>query len=122
MLKYENILDYCNFTMKKLIPAIAVIISCVSLIGCGSAPKDTVKEDASNSVTQSQAQTFPVAATEQENKQESATQENKNNQEEKKKQVRKNLDENPKKTESNQPKVGTVKKLVNGDLMCYHLQ
>ncbi|MEI3652211.1 MAG: hypothetical protein ACLBM3_20315 [Dolichospermum sp.] len=119
MLKYENILDYCNFTMKKLIPAIAVIISCVSLIGCGSAPKDTVKEDASNSVTQSQAQTFPVAATEQENKQESATQENKNNQEEKKKQVRKNLDENPKKTESNQPKVGTVKKLVNGDLMCY---
>ncbi|MBJ7294778.1 MAG: hypothetical protein JHC73_00270 [Dolichospermum sp.] len=105
--------------MKKLIPAIAVIISCVSLIGCGSAPKDTVKEDASNSVTQSQAQTFPVAATEQENKQESATQENKNNQEEKKKQVRKNLDENPKKTESNQPKVGTVKKLVNGDLMCY---
>ena len=119
MLKYENILDYCNFTMKKLIPAIAVIISCVSLIGCGSAPKDTVKEDASNSVTQIQAQTFPVAATEQENKQESATQENKNNQEEKKKQVRKNLDENPKKTESNQPKVGTVKKLVNGDLMCY---
>ena len=80
MLKYENILDYCNFTMKKLIPAIAVIISCVSLIGCGSAPKDTVKEDASNSVTQSQAQTSPVAATEQENKQESATQENKNNQ------------------------------------------
>ena len=119
MLKYGDILDYCNFTMKKLIPAIAVIISCVSLIGCGSAPKDTVKEDASNSVTQSQAQTFPVAATEQENKQESATQENKNNQEEKKKQVRKNLDENPKKTESNQPKVGTVKKLVNGDLMCY---
>jgi hypothetical protein len=105
--------------MKKLIPAIAVILSCVSLIGCGSAPKDTVKEDASNSVTQSQAQTFPVAATEQENKQESATQENKNNQEEKKKQVRKNLDKNPKKTESNQPKVGTVKKLVNGDLMCY---
>ncbi len=119
MLKYENILDYCNFTMKKLIPAIAVILSCVSLIGCGSAPKDTVKEDASNSVTQSQAQTFPVAATEQENKQESATQENKNNQEEKKKQVRKNLDKNPKKTESNQPKVGTVKELVNGDLMCY---
>ena len=119
MLKYENILDYCNFTMRKLIPAIAVIISCVSLIGCGSAPKDTVKEDASNSVTQIQAQTFPVAATEQENKQESATQENKNNQEEKKKQVRKNLDKNPKKTESNQPKVGTVKKLVNGDLMCY---
>ncbi|MCE2697470.1 MAG: hypothetical protein PX483_09800 [Nostocales cyanobacterium LE14-WE4] len=105
--------------MKKLIPAIAVILSCVSLIGCGSAPKDTVKEDASNSVTQSQAQTFPVAATEQENKQESATQENKNNQEEKKKQVRKNLDKNPKKTESNQPKVGTVKELVNGDLMCY---
>jgi hypothetical protein len=119
MLKYENILDYCNFTMKKLIPAIAVIISCVSLIGCGSAPKDTVKEDASNSVTQSQAQTFPVAATGQESKQESATRENKNNQGGKKKQVRRNLDGNPKKTESNQPKVGTVKKLVNGDLMCY---
>ena len=119
MLKYGDILDYCNFTMKKLIPAIAVILSCVSLIGCGSAPKDTVKEDASNSVTQSQAQTSPVVATEQENKQESATQENKNNQEEKKKLVGKNLDKDTKKTDSNQPKVGTVKELVNGDLMCY---
>ena len=109
--------------MKKLIPTIAIILSCVSLIGCGSAPKDIVKEDSSNTVTQSQRETSSVAVGEQENKEaslpKSETQKNENNPEEEKKLVRKHLDKNTKKGGSKQPKVGTVTKLVNGDLMCY---
>jgi hypothetical protein len=109
--------------MKKLIPTIAIILSCVSLIGCGSAPKDIVKEDPSNIVTQSQRETSSVAVGEQENKEaslpKSETQKNENNPEEEKKLVRKHLDKNTKKGVSKQPKVGTVTKLVNGDLMCY---
>ncbi len=115
--------------MKKLIATISVILSCISLIGCGSAPKDIVKEDSSNSVKQSQRETSPVATTEQEDKEESSskseTQENANNKEdqkeEKKKLVRKNLDnnKNTQKDGIKQPRVGTVTKLVNGDLMCY---
>lgn len=116
MLKYGNILDYCNFTMKKLIPAIAVILSYVSLIGCDNAPKVEVQENSSNSVTQSQPETSPVATTEQEDKQASETQENK---EDKKRFVRNNLDKNTKSGTSRKPKEGTVTKLVNGDLMCY---
>jgi hypothetical protein len=109
--------------MKKLIPTIAIILSCVSLIGCGSAPKDIVKEDSSNTVTQSQRETSSVAVGEQENKEvslpKSETQKNENNPEEDKKLVRKHLDKNTQKGRSKQPKVGTVTKLVNGDLMCY---
>ena len=111
--------------MKKLIPTISVILSCVSLISCGSAPKDIVKEDSSNSVKQIQRETSPVATTEQEDKEESSlkseTQENANNKGEKKKLVQKNLDnnKNTKKDADKQPRVGTVTKLVNGDLMCY---
>ena len=109
--------------MKKLIPTIAIILSCVSLIGCGSAPKDIVKEDSSNTVTQSQRETSSVAVREQENKEaslpKSETQKNENNPEQEKKLVRKHLDKNTKKGVSKQPKVGTVTKLVNGDLMCY---
>ena len=116
MLKYGNILDYCNFTMKKLIPAIAVILSYVSLIGCDNAPKVEVQENSSNSVTQSQPETSPVATTEQEDKQASETQENK---EDKKRFVRNNLDKNTKSGTSRKPEEGTVTKLVNGDLMCY---
>ena len=109
--------------MKKSIPTIAIILSCVSLIGCGSAPKDIVKEDSSNTVTQSQRETSSVAVGEQENKEKSLpkseTQKNENNPEQEKKLVRKHLDKNTKKGGSKQPKVGTVTKLVNGDLMCY---
>jgi len=105
--------------MKKLIPAIAVILSYVSLIGCGSAQKVAVQEDSTNSVTQSQPETSPVATTEQEDKQASETQENKDDKEDKKRVVRNNLDKNTKSGRSKKPKEGTVTKLVNGDLMCY---
>lgn len=116
MLKYRNILDYYNFTMKKLIPAIAVILSYVSLIGCDSTPKVAVQENSSSSVTQSQPETSPVTTTEEEDKQEEETQENK---EDEKRVVRNNLDKNTKSSTSEKPEEGTVTKLVNGDLMCY---
>jgi hypothetical protein len=129
MLKYRNILNYCNFIMKKLMPTIAIILSCVSLIGCGSAPKDTVKEDSSNTVTQSQRETSSEVGEKKEDKQESSsqteTQENATNLEEEKEPVRTNSattrenDNTTKKNTRKQPKVGIVKELVNGDLMCY---
>lgn len=117
--------------MKKLIPTIYLILSCISLIGCGSAPKDTVKEDTSNTntITQNQRETASEVGEEKEEKQESSsqteTQENATNSEEEKKPVRTNSattrDNNntPKKNARKQPKVGIVKELVNGDLMCY---
>ncbi len=117
--------------MKKLISTIYLILSCLSLIGCGSAPKDTVKEDASNTNTrtQNQRETPSEAGEEKEDKQESSsqmqTQANANNSEEEKKPIRANsaktTDNNTttKKNASKQPKVGIVKELVNGDLMCY---
>lgn len=119
MLKYGNILHYCNFTMKKLIPVIAVILSYVSLIGCGNTPKVAVQENSSNSVTESPMETSPVAVSEKEDKQASETQRNKDNKEHKRKFFRNNLDKNTKTGISIKPKEGTVTKLVNGDLMCY---
>ncbi|MTJ13662.1 hypothetical protein FJR11_13900 [Anabaena sp. UHCC 0187] len=111
--------------MKKLIPTISLILSCISLISCGSTPKDIVKEDSSNTREQSQPETSPVAVKEKEDQEESSpeseTQENENNKGKNQKLVRKNLDDNKntRKNASKQPKVGIVKELVNGDLMCY---
>jgi hypothetical protein len=117
--------------MKKLIPTIYLILSCMCLIGCGSVPKDTAKEDASNTntITKNQSETASEVGEEKEDKQESSSQtetlENANNSEEEKKPVRTNSattrDNNntTKKNARKQPKVGIVKELVNGDLMCY---
>ncbi|MBS3026370.1 MAG: hypothetical protein HCA25_04530 [Dolichospermum sp. DET50] len=78
--------------MKKLTPTITMLLSCVSLISYGSASAGTFKEDSSNSIIQSQRKISPVVAIE---------------------------DKNTQKGASEQPKLGTVIKLVNGDLMCY---
>ena len=109
--------------MKKLILTISLFLSCISLVSCGNAPKDMFKEDSSNTVTQSQRESSSVAPREQEDKQESSpeseTQKDENNREEEKTPVRKNLDKNTKRDGSKKPKLGIVKELVNGDLMCY---
>ena len=109
--------------MKKLMLTISLFLSCISLVSCGNAPKDMFKEDSSNTVTQSQRESSSVAPREQEDKQESfpesETQEDENNKEEEKTPVRKNLDKNTKRDGSKKPKLGIVKELVNGDLMCY---
>jgi len=104
--------------MKKSISPITLIFSCISLIACVSALKDTFKEEAAATVTQNKMKTDLVVASEQQNQQasflESETTENKEP-------VGKNLDKNKntKKGANQQPKEGTVKKIVNGDLMCY---
>ncbi len=110
--------------MKKIIPTIAVMFTCISLIGCSNTPEETIKEDASNTVKQSQTETSPVVATQTEDEEESSpkteTKKEKNNPESQKTLVRKNVDSNKsEKKEGKKPKIGTVKKLVNGDLMCY---
>ena len=109
--------------MKKLMLTTSLFLSCISLVSCGNAPKDMFKEDSSNTVTQSQREISSVAPREQEDKQESSpeseTQEDENNKEEEKTPVRKNLDKNTKRDGSKKPKLGIVKELVNGDLMCY---
>lgn len=110
--------------MKKIIPTIAVIFTCISLIGCGNTPKETIKEDTSNTVKHSQRETSPVLATQTEDEEESSPKteikEEENNPESQKTLVPKNVDSNKsEKKEGKKPKIGTVKKLVNGDLMCY---
>ncbi|MBE9249790.1 hypothetical protein IQ226_11575 [Dolichospermum sp. LEGE 00240] len=104
--------------MKKSISPIALIFSCVSLIACTTALKDTLKEEASAVVTQNQMKTALVVASEQQNKQASYLQ---SETQEKKEPVGKNLDnnKNTKKGANQQPTEGKVKKIVNGDLMCY---
>lgn len=104
--------------MKKSISPIALIFSCVSLIACVSALKDTFKPEAAATVTQNQMKTALVVASEQRNQQASSLQ---SETEEKKEPVGKNLDKNKntKKGANQQPKEGTVKKIVSGDLMCY---
>jgi hypothetical protein len=104
--------------MKKSISPIALIFSCVSLIACVSALKDTFKQEAAATVTQNQMKTALVVASEQRNQQASSLQ---SETEEKKEPVGKNLDKNKntKKGANQQPKEGRVKKIVNGDLMCY---
>lgn len=104
--------------MKKSISPIALIFSCISLIACTSALKDTFKPEAAATVTQNQMKTALVVASEQRNQQASSLQ---SETEEKKEPVGKNLDKNKntKKGANQQPKEGRVKKIVNGDLMCY---
>lgn len=118
MLKYRNILNWCNFTMKKSISPIALIFSCVSLIACTSALKDTFKEEAIATVTQNQTKTTLVVSSEPQNKQVSSLQ---SETQEKQEPVGKNLDNNKKtkKGTYQQPNEGTVKEIVTGDLMCY---
>ncbi|MFM7363934.1 MAG: hypothetical protein ACKO11_05410 [Cuspidothrix sp.] len=100
--------------MEKITPLIAVIFTCISLTSCGNTLKETIKEDASNTVKQSRTETSPLVATE------TKTKEEENNPESKRTLVRKNVDSNKnQKKEGKKPKVGTVKELVNGDLMCY---
>ncbi|MTJ06575.1 MULTISPECIES: hypothetical protein [unclassified Anabaena] len=98
--------------MKKLISTVSLIITCISIVSCGSASSDI---DASNTVKQSQTESSPATA----------TQEEENNQEDPQKPVRENLastvnnNNTTTKNADKQPKVGIVKELVNGDLLCY---
>jgi hypothetical protein len=116
MIRCSHIRNYYNFTMKKLISTVyfSFILSCLSLVSCSSAPKDLIKEDVSNAIKQSQTESSPASL-----KEENPEPEIGKNQEENKKPVRENSASTVNNKEAQQPKVGTVKALVNGDLMCY---
>ncbi|WP_353930345.1 hypothetical protein WJM97_18970 [Okeanomitos corallinicola TIOX110] len=82
--------------MKKVVPSISLIFCCLSLISCSNTPTNTTTEIANNPTPQSQPTTSPITTpTTFESTNEST----------------KNI--------TQQPKIGTVKELVNGDLLCY---
>jgi hypothetical protein len=111
--------------MKKLIPTVVVVLSCISLIGCGNAGQDIVGEDSGNTKVQEQRGTSLVARKEQKDQEEyfseSRNQENVNNREGSKGLILRDREnnKNTKKGGKKQPKIGRVTQLVNGDLMCY---
>lgn len=75
--------------MKKLIPTISLVFCCIWLVSCGNSQSDAAKQTPSNTVEQIKTETYPKPVT--------AT---------------------PANTTA-QPKLGTIKELVNGDLQCY---
>jgi hypothetical protein len=96
--------------MKKLIPTIAFIICSIWIVSCGNSQIDADKEAKINPVEKSKAESSNPTPT---NTQSSSTSVNKIatvNQVEAK-ETQKAIIE--------QPRIGTVKQIVNGDLMCY---
>lgn len=102
--------------MQKLIPTIYLIIGCISIVGCGNSPTNTANtapESSTNTVAQSQTTTSPEPETETSAKTES-TQKDETETSAKTGKTTQSETKVPK-----QLKVGTVKELVNGDLLCY---
>jgi hypothetical protein len=105
--------------MQKLIPTISLIIGCISIFGCGNSPTNTANtapESSTNTVAQSQTTTSPEAETETSTKTESIQKPESETSAKTAKTAKTTQSETkvPK-----QPEVGTVKELVNGDLLCY---
>ncbi len=96
--------------MKKLIPTIAFVICSLWMVSCGNSQTDTVKETQTNSVEQTKTESSKITPTNTQSQTESAKKIPTENQAE---------TDTTQKTASEQPKIGTVKELVNGDLMCY---
>ncbi|MGM3309385.1 hypothetical protein ACSQ6I_25975 [Anabaena sp. WFMT] len=82
--------------MRKLIPTISLILSCISLVSCSNSPTNTTTETSTNTTAQSQPKIDTQAKT---------------------KSTTKSVSNSTNKTQ--QPQIGTVKELVNGDLLCY---
>ncbi|BAZ29591.1 hypothetical protein NIES4074_20380 [Cylindrospermum sp. NIES-4074] len=80
--------------MKKLIPIFSLAFSCIWLVSCANSQPDTAKETPANTVEQTKTETSskPVTNTPTKKAEEEST---------------------------TQPKIATVKELVNGDLKCY---
>ncbi|MFM2061703.1 MAG: hypothetical protein RLZZ507_1373 [Cyanobacteriota bacterium] len=97
--------------MKKLISTIYLIISCISLVSCSNAPNSTTTETSTNNTaTTAQSQPENSPETEIETKAKTDTQT-------KTKSAPQSISNNTTKNKS--PQIGTVKELVNGDLLCY---
>jgi len=54
--------------MKKLIPTLTLILSCISLVSCSNAPTDTTTATSTNNTVESQPENSPTSETEKENK------------------------------------------------------
>ncbi|MBD2629370.1 hypothetical protein [Trichormus variabilis] len=100
--------------MQKLIPTISLIIGCISIFGCGNSPTNTANtapESSTNTVAQSQPTTSQEAETS------TKTESIQKPETETSAKTARNTQSETKVTK--QPEVGTVKELVNGDLLCY---
>ncbi|TAF04227.1 MAG: hypothetical protein EAZ77_15955 [Nostocales cyanobacterium] len=97
--------------MKKLISTIYLIISCISLVSCSNSPTSTTTETLTNNTAttaQSQPENAPEPETETKPKTDTQT---------KTKSAPQTISNNT--TKNKKPQIGTVKELVNGDLLCY---
>jgi hypothetical protein len=82
--------------MKKLIPIFSLAFSCIWLVNCGNSQPDTAKETPANTVEPTKTETSPKPVTNTQTPTKKAEEES-----------------------TTQPKIATVKELVNGDLKCY---
>lgn len=96
--------------MKKLIPTISLILSCISIVSCSNSPTNTTTATSTNNPVESQSENSPTPEKETENNPET-------NKQEPIKSTPQTISKTTIKNKS--PQVGTVKELVNGDLMCY---
>jgi anti-sigma28 factor (negative regulator of flagellin synthesis) len=98
--------------MKKLIPTIAFIICSIWIVSCGNSQINADKEAKINPVEKSKAESSNPNPTPT-NTQSSSTSVNKIAT------VNQVEAEETQKAIIEQPRIGTVKQIVNGDLMCY---
>ncbi|MBD2294166.1 hypothetical protein H6G06_11855 [Anabaena sphaerica FACHB-251] len=105
--------------MKNLLTTIYLILSCISFASCSNSPTNTTTETLTNNTAttaQSQPENSPEPETETKPKTDTQA---------KTKSVPQTVSNTTKKSQSPQtktpkkPQIGTVKELVNGDLLCY---
>jgi len=94
--------------MKKLAPTIALIICSIWITSCSNAQTDTAKETSTTAPTKTES--LQTTSTTTQTKTEATKKQSSNSQA--------NTDQNPTSATA-QPKIGTVKEMVNGDLKCY---
>ncbi len=102
--------------MENLIPTIYLVLSCISPVSCSNSPNRTIQAQSTNTLVQSQPETSPESVTESPGRTETnieteSASSNINNMTEKNVKPTRKL---PK-----QPQTGTVKELLNSDLLCY---
>ncbi len=109
--------------MNKLIPTIALIFSSILITSCGNTPTETVNETTNNTVETTQTESQQETATTTSNET-IASQVDTRSKQKTTEVVNRNSSNNQannptQPVANNQPKVGTVKELVTGDIICY---
>jgi hypothetical protein len=120
--------------MNKLIPTIALIVSSILITGCGTSPTDTVRDTTTNNVETTQTESQPEISTVSSNETTPSTPKSSTTTANETKIAQVDTSSTPKTTEivnnqannrktqqvvNKQPKIGTVKELVTGDIICY---